>query len=44
LAPLLIVWRDAIPPDLIDEEITKPMAVRLGVKFTPRLHIIQEFK
>lgn len=27
-----------------DEEITKPMAVRLGVKFTPRLHIIQEFK
>ncbi|MFP3250838.1 MAG: 7-carboxy-7-deazaguanine synthase QueE [Thermoproteus sp.] len=27
-----------------DEEITKPMAVRLGVKFAPRLHIIQEFK
>jgi organic radical activating enzyme len=27
-----------------DEEITKPMAARLGIRFTPRLHIIQGFK
>ncbi|MDT7863371.1 MAG: 7-carboxy-7-deazaguanine synthase QueE [Vulcanisaeta sp.] len=27
-----------------DEEITKPMASRLGIRFTPRLHIIQGFK
>jgi hypothetical protein len=27
-----------------DEETTKPMASRLGIRFTPRLHIIQGFK
>ncbi len=27
-----------------DEEVTKPMAARLGTRFTPRLHIIQGFK
>jgi organic radical activating enzyme len=27
-----------------DEEVTKPMASRLGTMFTPRLHIIQGFK
>jgi organic radical activating enzyme len=27
-----------------DRDVTKPMAVKLGVRFTPRLHIIQGFR
>ena len=27
-----------------DEDITKPMAVKLGVNYTPRLHILMGFK